>query len=103
MSSPGSAYQLVITDPAQNDLRGIAAYSFAEWGEEQAVTYTEALYDTLSDIAGNPEAGQSRYGVPAVIKGRASGRHVVFYRVRGATIFILRILHERMDHGQHVP
>ncbi len=100
MSSPNS-YELIITDPAREDLEAIAVYSFIKWGEEQTTRYTEELYKTITNIANNPETGKSRYGVPKVIKGSKSGRHVVFYRIAGQTIFIIRILHESMDHGRH--
>jgi len=100
MSSPNS-HELIITDPARDDIEAIAVYSFIKWGEEQTTKYTEELYKTITNIANNPETGKSRYGVPRVIKGRKSGRHVVFYRITGQTIFIIRILHESMDHGRH--
>ncbi|SEQ20482.1 type II toxin-antitoxin system RelE/ParE family toxin [Nitrosomonas ureae] len=100
MSSPNS-YELIITNPARDDLEAIAVYSFIKWGEELTTKYTEELYETITNIANNPETGKSRYGVPRVIKGCKSGRHVVFYRIAGQTIFIIRVLHETMDHGRH--
>ena len=101
MSSPNN-YELIITDPARDDLGAISVYTFTKWGGEQTIKYTEELYKTISSIANNPDTGKSRYGVPNVIKGRKSGRHVVFYRSIGQTIFIMRILHESMDHGRHL-
>jgi len=101
MSSPNN-YELIITDPARDDLGAISAYTFTKWGEEQSTKYTEELYKTIVNIANDPDTGKSRYGVPKVIKGRKSGRHVVFYRIIGQIIFIMRILHESMDHGRHL-
>ena len=95
-------YKLVITTPAIEDLESIAAYTLVEWGEEQALKYTEHLYDTFSKIAENPNIGMHRYGVPSTIKGLKSGRHVVFYRIQNDTIFIMRLLHEGMDHGRYL-
>lgn len=95
-------YELIITNPARDDLEAIAVYTFTKWGEEQATQYTEELYKTIVNIANDPDIGKSRYGVPTVIKGRKSGRHVVFYRITGQTIYIMRILHESMDHGRHL-
>ncbi|MCK5285391.1 MAG: type II toxin-antitoxin system RelE/ParE family toxin [Alphaproteobacteria bacterium] len=102
MSSPNNTFELVITDPARNDLDGIAGYTFIQWGGEKAIEYTEQLYQTILSIAENTDIGGYRYGVPDVIKGRKSGRHVVFYRIQEQTIFIMRILHESMDHGRHL-
>ncbi|GJL76643.1 type II toxin-antitoxin system RelE/ParE family toxin [Nitrosomonas sp.] len=94
-------YELLITDPARDDLEAIAVYSFIKWGEERTNKYTEDLYKTITNIANNPDTGKSRYGVPKVIKGRKSGHHVIFYRIVDQTIFVMRILHESMDHGRH--
>ena len=102
MSSPNNTFKLVITDPAINDLDSIAGYTFTQWGKVKAIEYTEQLYQTILSIADNPDIGRYRYGVPEIIKGRKSGRHVVFYRIQNQTIFIMRILHESMDHGRHL-
>ncbi len=93
--SSSSNYELIITDPAREDLSTIAVYTFTKWGEEQTAKYTEELYKTISSIT--PDTGKSSCGVPKVIKGRKSGRHVVFYRIIDQSIFIIRILHESMD------
>lgn len=101
MSGP-SDYRLKIADPAISDLEAIAAYTFERWGEPQTETYMRELDRTIKAIGVDPALGRGRYGVPGMIKGRKSGAHIVFYRVEGQTIFIMRILHESMDHGRHV-
>ncbi len=100
--SSRNKYELIITEPAMDDIEAIAAYTSIQWGEEQAVKYTGQLYGTITDIADNPDTGQSHYGVPNAIKGKKSGRHIVFYRTEKQTIFIMRILHESMDHGRYL-
>lgn len=95
-------YKLIVTNPALNDLESIAAYTLTQWGEKQAIHYTEQLYETLSKIAEDPSIGHHRHGVPTMIRGRKSGRHVIFYRIHEETIFIMRLLHESMDHGRHL-
>lgn len=97
-----SDYQLIITDPALEDLESIAGYTSLRWGENQAIKYSDRLFEVISAIAENPDTGRSRYGVPEAIKGLASGRHIVFYRVEGRVIYIMRILHDSMDHGRHL-
>lgn len=99
MSSPNN-YELILTDPARDDLESIAAYSYLHWGEEQTRLYMVQLYESVTMIAGDPCVGRPRYGVPQTIKGKKVGRHVIFYRVQQCRIFILRILHESMDYGR---
>jgi len=48
--SSSSNYELIITDPAREDLSTIAVYTFTKWGEEQTAKYTEELYKTISSI-----------------------------------------------------
>lgn len=95
-------YELVVTENAKADIQAIANYTTLQWGEEQTIVYQNNLYQTLLDIAENPTIGQVRYGVPSLLKGRKTGKHVVFYRVDAEVIYILRILHESMDHGRHL-
>ncbi|WP_298283814.1 type II toxin-antitoxin system RelE/ParE family toxin [Novosphingobium sp.] len=95
--------RLKITSPALADIEDIAAYPVSQWGEAQARTYLARIDQTILAIADQPESGTPRFGVPAAIRGRKAGSHVVFYRLEGhATLYILRILHERMDHGRHL-
>lgn len=101
MSSP-SKYKLIITEPAEGDLYSIAAYTRNQWGEEQARKYNNQIFLTLSEILDDPINSRKRYGVPDVIKGRKSGQHVIFYRIVEREIFIMRVLHQSMDHGRHL-
>lgn len=101
MSGP-SKRLLKITAPALSDVEAIAAYTYEHWGEPQTKAYMTQIDRTIQAIGNDPALGRERYGVPRSIKGRKSGSHIVFYRVQDQTIFIMRILHESMDHGRHV-
>jgi toxin ParE1/3/4 len=101
MSGP-SKHQLKITAPALSDVEAIAAYTYERWGELQTKAYMTQIESTIQTIGSDPALGRERYGVPRAIKGRKSGSHIVFYRVQDRTIFIMRILHESMDHGRHI-
>jgi len=95
--------RLKITAPALADIEDIAAYTVRQWGEAQARIYLGQINRTIRAIAEQPESGRPRHGVPPAIKARETGSHVVFYRVEsGATLYILRVLHESMDHGRHL-
>lgn len=101
MSGPNK-YHVKITAPALGDIEEIAVYTVAEWGEKQAQTYLAQIDRAILALADNPSLGRERYGVPPAIKGRKAGAHVVFYRVDGDTLYVVRVLHESMDHGRHM-
>jgi toxin ParE1/3/4 len=97
-----NSYTLEITSAATRDLQAIAAYTAEKWGAEQAVAYSVALYQKLQEILGNPFLGRTHSGLSPSIRGRKSGSHIVFYRVQGDCIYVMRILHESMDYGRHI-
>jgi len=95
--------RLKITAPALTDIGDIATYTVSQWGEAQARTYLARIDQTIRAIADQPGSGTPRFGVPAAIKRHQAGSHVIFYRLEGhATLYILRILHESMDHRRHL-
>ncbi len=92
-------FRLILTEPAQFDFRGIANYTLETWGERQAIIYRNKIQKALDSIKGNPDRGKKtnsgRYTFIAE-------KHKIFYRIENKTIIILRILHQRMDEGQHL-
>jgi toxin ParE1/3/4 len=95
-------HRLKITAAALLDVEGIWSYTFEHWGERQADIYIQEIDRAIQCIADDPDIGRERYGVPKAIKGRKSGSHIIFYRIQHQIIYVMRILHGSMDHGQHV-
>lgn len=87
---------------AELDLIGIWEYSFQEWDAEQADKYLDELDKGISLLADSPELGPSRDEVREGYRVLFVGSHAVYYTVTPSTIFIVRILHERMDAGRHL-
>jgi toxin ParE1/3/4 len=55
-----------------------------------------------SAVAEAPHSGQHCDEVrPGYLK-RQAGSHVLFYRLDGQTVDVVRILHQRMDFGRHL-
>lgn len=100
--SSNNKYKIHITQPALDDIEAIAAYTYLNWGLDQQQKYTNALKQSIKTLSADPDIGTSRFGVPNVIKGQKSGSHVIFYRLDGQTIYVLRILHQSMDHGRYL-
>ena len=92
-------YSIRFTEQADTDLLGIYVYTYSTWNEKQAILYTNGLKEAIDKIANNPE----RIGMvdrSAVRSGYRSDRyqsHVVFYRIVGNYVEVVRILHKRMD------
>jgi toxin ParE1/3/4 len=97
MSAP--KYRLELTDIASSDFRDLLSYTLQAWGEKQFIKYKQAIDDALNTIADDPYRGRSRHSRMVY----QVGRHRIFYRIENSTIFVLRILHDRMDAVRHLP
>jgi toxin ParE1/3/4 len=98
MSSPKR--HLELSQQAKEDFRDILSYTLRIWGEAQLVKYRASINDALHVILQNPAAG--RASVKPVLKVLAVGHHRIFYRTIGDVIYVVRILHERMDASRHL-
>ncbi|HZV33704.1 MAG TPA: type II toxin-antitoxin system RelE/ParE family toxin [Verrucomicrobiae bacterium] len=98
MSSPKRRIEL--SQRAKDDFRDILSYTLATWGETQLAKYRASINDALQVILHNPSAG--RPSVKPNLKVLPVEHHRIFYRVSGATIYVLRILHERMDTSRYL-
>jgi toxin ParE1/3/4 len=90
------------TDEAEDDLFEIAAYAWAEWGEEQREKYIALLRETCEDII--PRKHRLARAVPQrsqLLRWRCE-RHVIYFRRVKSDIEIVRILHDQMLPKQHL-
>jgi toxin ParE1/3/4 len=97
MSAP--KFQIELARRAKIDFRDLLSFTGQTWGEKQRVTYRDRIIRALQMIAQNPKLGRKRNGLMAY----QAGQHRIFYRVEGAKIYVLRILHDRMDAMRHLP
>jgi toxin ParE1/3/4 len=90
----------------------ILQWTAEQFGRRRASIYRETLIDALSALSADPFVTDShardeiRPGLRTIHVARHGrrGRHFVLYRISGrGTIDILRILHDSMDIGLHVP
>lgn len=90
--------RITVSDPARQDLRDIFVFTLRRWGSDQLKTY-RALVDTaFGALAADPHLGKPRHGYLRY----TVGRHHIFYRHDAGTIYIVRILHDRMDAARHL-
>lgn len=81
---------------AAADLEEIWLYTCRTWSLEQADSYHGSLVAAFEGLAAGHKKGRSvdiregyfRYAV---------GAHLIFYRMTGTRIDVIRVLHQRMD------
>ena len=95
-----SKFRTELSEPAQRDFRDILSFTLQTWGEGQLAEYRRTLDGTLKAIIENPRVGRPKHGMMVY----PVGRHLVFYRIKEAalTVYVVRILHERMDALRHL-
>ena len=87
---------------AETDLQGIWSYTFEHWGEDQAGHYLREIDACIKDLAKRPDEGKSLETVRAGYSSIRVNRHLIVYTFTDETLVIERVLHDRMDIGQHV-
>ena len=86
------------------DLDGIWDYTLETWSEDQAVAYYRQIYTSIQKLNHLPVFLEKKYDVikPGLM-GYKAGHHIIFYKKHNdGSIWIDRILHERMDYQRHL-
>jgi toxin ParE1/3/4 len=90
-------FELEITSEAYHDLVDIENYTFSEFGENQWKKYGQKLDTSLQSILKNPLIGHTRIDIPRNYLSLPIGEHILIYRISESTIYLLRVLHNKMD------
>lgn len=104
-----------ISGPARGDVARALATSRERWGESARQRYAALLAAAFRTLARSPNTPTSKDrseladGVRSYHVRRARGAvgvkepvHVIFYRVSGGRLEVVRVLHERMEPTLHV-
>ena len=75
----------------------IQNYTFTNYGENQLLKYETVLDGALKDILLFPNSGHGRPDIPVNYQVVQAGEHMIIYRVEKMKIYIVRVLHSRMD------
>lgn len=90
-------YQIIRSFRAREDLKYIAIYTKKEWGLAQMERYMRELQQTIHTLAESPETkgiDLDSYG-PTLRRISHRNHYYIFYQVRGTTVQIVRVLHQR--------
>jgi toxin ParE1/3/4 len=82
------------------DLEAIEDYGRQVHGESQAIRYADDLLAAMPLLLDFPNVGPGfrRRG----LRRKGCGSHVIFYRIDGDIVRIVRVLHQRMDPSRHL-
>ena len=94
--------QLILSPRAKLDLGEIWDYTLSQWGVEQAEKYVRELWSVMKQAADDPTKSVDIGDVRRGYRKSRSGSHVVFFKVTGDGIDVVRILHQRMDFERHL-
>lgn len=87
---------------AKADVRAIWNYTAEFWGEGQAKVYIELIETAVQAIAADPKLGRPCDDVREGVRRHLVGSHMLFYRVKGKGLFMVRILHQKMDFTRYL-
>lgn len=91
-----SSLKLRFSARARRELRAILQYSLESWGAAQRDAYAAAINSTLTSLTMYPELGRSRDEFGAGVRSLPIEQHVIYYRVDGTILTVLRVVHGRM-------
>lgn len=94
-----SGYRL--SPRAQADLKEIWSYTARRWSQEQADRYYGELVSVFEELTHGEKKGRAVDIRKGYLKYPVRS-HFIFYKVSGADIDIIRILHQRMDVERHL-
>jgi toxin ParE1/3/4 len=92
-------FRLIVIGRARADIKEIQRYTLEKWGEKQMLAYGGMIDAALHSIEENPLLGNIRDDLMMY----PVAKHCIYYRVYKTTIYVLRILHARMDAIKHLP
>ena len=87
---------------ARADLAEIWRYTHSRWGREQADKYVTTIHQTFGKLMANPSLGRPFPDAPKETRRYRIGSHVIFYRKSRKRLYIVRVLHQSMNHVRHL-
>jgi toxin ParE1/3/4 len=79
----------------------IADYTIERFGIEQARRYRDDLESCFQTLAASPMIGRSADELGSNLRRYKHQSHIVFYLPSDQGVFVVRVLHQRMDYAIH--
>lgn len=86
-----------VSRKAQSDIRDIGQYTQQLWGREKRRAYLWGMDAAFRLLAANPLCAAERREFEPPVRIHRYEKHLIIYRAEPGGVFIIRVLHERMD------
>ncbi|MGJ8560930.1 MAG: type II toxin-antitoxin system RelE/ParE family toxin [Litorimonas sp.] len=90
-----------LSNRAKQDYQAIIRYTAKTWGKDQARTYAGAIIAACEGLVDGRVVSRPTDDIRQGLRKAKSGSHVIYFEVQGDEVFVIRILHQAMDAGQH--
>ena len=94
--------QIELSPAAATDLDNIWFYGAEQWSVKQANQYQDKLLDMMQFLANHPELGKDRSDIKSGYRSYIVGSHIVFFWEIDDMLWVIRVLHQRMDYMRHL-
>jgi toxin ParE1/3/4 len=91
------SYRIIFTRPSQRDLRQIGDFLRDVAGASVARRWVEEIVQAAESLREMPTRQRERIELMAGLRSIPLGDYMIFYRVAGTTVQILRVLHGARD------
>lgn len=72
-------------------------YTFRQFGPQQADRYMNQLDAILIMLSNNPQMGREVSEVLEGVRRHEHSHHAIFYQMADSGIYVIRILHQKMN------
>ena len=91
-----------ISARAESDLAQLYEYVIEIFGLQQARRYLSGMHDLFQMLADKVNLGRDASEFVPSLKRFSYKSHTIFYLTSDNGIFIIRVLSQRMDYGEHL-
>ena len=95
--------KLTWTTEAAGDLDEIWDYSAMTWGEAQADRYLQDIRSGAARLADGLASGTAESHIKPNLRRLVVRSHVIWFRVAGPELRVVRVLHQSRDAGVQLP
>lgn len=89
---------ILFSRKAEEDIIAIDRYSYITFGKRVADAYADRLHKHIQLIADNPKLGRALgHTIRKGYRCLEHESHIIFYRVKKASVEIVRVLHKKQD------
>jgi toxin ParE1/3/4 len=92
----------VLSPRAQKDIGDSWEYTVEHWNVKQAETYVRQIQHAIETVAAEPGLARRCDDIRPGYRKFPAGSHVLFLRLTGKGIDVVRILHGRMDFERQI-